>query len=105
MGWIYLIIAGLLETVWAGLLKSVSGDFSVLRVGLLAAALVGSMVFLALAMRALPVSIAYPVWTGIGSAGAVIIGVLVFGEALSWRVLAGLGLLVGGMVLLASETV
>ncbi|WP_224813677.1 multidrug efflux SMR transporter [Hasllibacter sp. MH4015] len=105
MGWLFLIIAGLLETAWAGLLKSMAGEWSLGRGAGFAAALVGSMWCLGLALKHLPISIAYPIWTGIGSVGAVVLGATLFGETASWRVLAGVSLLIAGMALLASDSV
>lgn len=84
MQWIYLIIAGLLETVWATTMK-LSDGFSNLPYSL--ATIVG-MIFsfgaLALATKELPLSIAYPIWTGIGAVGTVIIGVFLFKDSLNW---------------------
>lgn len=84
MQWIYLIIAGLLETVWATTMK-LSDGFSNLPYSF--ATIVG-MIFsfgaLALATKELPLSIAYPIWTGIGAVGTVIIGVFLFKDSLNW---------------------
>jgi quaternary ammonium compound-resistance protein SugE len=81
MAWVYLIIAGLLEIVWATAMK-LSEGFSRPAVS---AAMVGTMilsfVFLALAMRTLPLGVSYTVWTGIGAVGSVFMGIALFGEA------------------------
>ena len=100
MAWLALVVAGLLETAWAGLLKTVAAKPAPGPVLLTAALIVASMVALAWAMRSLPVGIAYPVWTGIGSVGTVVIGALIYGEALTLMTLAGLAFLILGMVLL-----
>ncbi|MEE6764765.1 multidrug efflux SMR transporter, partial [Lactiplantibacillus plantarum] len=81
MTWIYLIIAGLFEVVWATMMK-LSNGFS--HFGYAAATVVGMVLsfgFLALATKHLPLSIAYPIWTGIGAVGAIIVGLVFFKEA------------------------
>lgn len=83
MTWFYLIIAGLFEVVWATTMK-LSQGFSQLGFSLATlAGMVFSFGFLALATRHLPLGIAYPVWTGIGAVGAIIVGVVWFHDQLS----------------------
>ena len=98
MNWLILCIAGLLETAWAVGLKYTHG-FS--RPGPTVAvllAMTGSVWLLSLAMRGLPVGTAYAVWTGIGTLGAVILGIILFGEPLTVPRLACVGLIVAGIV-------
>ncbi|TSO26722.1 multidrug efflux SMR transporter [Lactobacillus sp. LL6] len=94
MHWIYLIIAGLLETVWASTMK-LSDGFSNLPYSI--ATIIG-MIFsfgaLALATKDMSLSIAYPIWTGIGAVGTVIAGVIIFKENLNWMTLVFVGLLI-----------
>jgi quaternary ammonium compound-resistance protein SugE len=80
MAWIYLLLAGLFEVVWAIGLKYTDG-FSRLwpSVGTLAAMAV-SIVLLAMAVKTLPIGTAYAVWTGIGALGAVALGIVLFGD-------------------------
>ena len=83
MTWIYLIIAGLFEVVWATMMK-LSNGFS--HFGYAAATVVGMVLsfgFLALATKHLPLSIAYPIWTGIGAVGAILVGVILFQDHFS----------------------
>lgn len=83
MDWIYLIVAGLFETVWATTMK-LSHGFT--KLGYTLMTIVGlaiSMGLLALAIRKLPMSLAYPIWTGIGAVGSIFAGVLLFGDKLS----------------------
>ena len=81
MAWIMLAVAGLLEIGWAIGLKYTDG-FSRLGPSLATiAAMVASMVLLGLAVRTLPVGTAYAVWTGIGTIGAVLLGIVLFGES------------------------
>ncbi|WP_461240195.1 DMT family transporter [Paucilactobacillus sp. N302-9] len=80
MAWIYLIIAGLFETAWATTMKLSDGfqkmGYSVLTVVFMAV----SVLLLAKAIKVLPLGIAYPIWTGIGAVGAIIAGVILFGD-------------------------
>ena len=83
MAWFYLIIAGVLEVVWATFLK-LSDGFS--KLGYSAITIVGmiaSFVMLSQATKTLPLGTAYAIWTGIGALGAVLIGVLFFKEPVS----------------------
>jgi quaternary ammonium compound-resistance protein SugE len=83
MSWIILIIAGLLEIGWAVGLKYTEG-FTRLGPTLgTVAAMIASMGLLGIAVRHLPIGTAYAIWTGIGTAGTVIIGILLLGESAS----------------------
>ena len=99
MAWTYLIIAGLLEVVWAYFMKQSAG-FTRLWPSVATLAFMGvSFGLLSLAMKSLPMGTAYVVWTGIGAVGAFIVGVVFLQEHLSpLRVLAAL-LVLGGLVL------
>ncbi|HLT97240.1 MAG TPA: multidrug efflux SMR transporter [Acidimicrobiia bacterium] len=98
MAWFILVVAGLLEVVWASLLPATRG-FTRLwpSVGFLAA-LTASMVLLSLAVRDIPVGTAYAVWVGIGAVGAALAGVLIYGDDMSARQVVALALLVTGIV-------
>ncbi|HET9339436.1 MAG TPA: quaternary ammonium compound efflux SMR transporter SugE [Casimicrobiaceae bacterium] len=97
MAWIALFVAGLFEIAWAIGLKYTEG-FTRLwpSVGTLAA-MAASVVLLAWAMKTLPVGTAYAVWTGIGAAGTVVLGIVLFGEAATVARLACVGLIVAGI--------
>jgi quaternary ammonium compound-resistance protein SugE len=97
MAWGVLVIAGILEVVWAIGLKY-TDNFSRLwpTVGTLAA-MAGSVWLLAIAMKSLPVGTAYAVWTGIGAVGTVIMGIVLFGEAASLTRLLCMGMIIGGI--------
>jgi len=86
--WIFLLVAGLLETAWAIGLKYSEG-FTKLwpSVGTVIALSV-SLLLLGIAIRDLPVGTAYPVWVGVGAVGAAIFGMVYLGESTSpWRIL------------------
>ena len=80
MDWVYLLVAGAFEIVWASGLKYTDG-FTRLwpSVGTVATMSV-SMVCLALALRTIPIGTAYAIWTGIGAVGTAIIGIALFNE-------------------------
>jgi len=83
MTWIYLVVAGIFEVVWATMMK-LSNGFS--QLGYTAATIVGMILsfgFLALATKHLPLSIAYPIWTGIGAVGAILVGVILFKDQIA----------------------
>ena len=81
MAWVWLVIAGFLEVVWAVGLNYTEGFTRPLPSVLTALALVGSMVLLSVATKTLPIGTAYGVWVGIGALGAGLLGILLFGEA------------------------
>lgn len=103
MAWIFLLIAGALEVVWATGLKRLGIGFSWTLGALTLIVMITSLGALYAAMTRLPLGIAYPIWTGIGSVGSVLVGVTAFNQNLSTANMAGLALLVFGMFLLGSD--
>jgi quaternary ammonium compound-resistance protein SugE len=98
MPWVILFIAGLLEMVWALLLKQSEGFTKPApTIGFLVA-LLASMFLLSQALKSLPVGTAYAVWTGIGAAGTAIVGIVFLGESRDLLKLLSLLLLVGGII-------
>ena len=100
MPWLYLLLAGLLEIVWAFAMKQSQGFSRPAATAVTLIAMLASFGFLAAAMRTLPLGTAYAIWTGIGAIGAVVVGILFLGEAASPMRLAAAGLIVGGLVLM-----
>jgi quaternary ammonium compound-resistance protein SugE len=98
MSWILLIVAGLLEVVWAFAMKQSAGFSRLAPTLLMLVAMLGSFTLLALAMRNLPLGTAYMIWTGIGAVGAFIVGVGILGEELSLQRLIAAALIIAGMV-------
>jgi quaternary ammonium compound-resistance protein SugE len=80
MPWVYLVIAGLLEAGWAVGLKYTHRFTRLWPSVLTVAGIVASMHLLAVAARTLPIGTAYAVWVGIGTSGAVILGMTLLGE-------------------------
>ncbi len=87
MSWIFLFLAGIFEVVWASTMK-LSQGFSIIKYDILT--IIGMLVsfgFLTLEMKKLPLGIAYPIWTGIGAVGAILVGALIFKDkvpSLTW---------------------
>jgi quaternary ammonium compound-resistance protein SugE len=99
--WVVLFVAGLFETIWALALKESHGFSKLGPTLVFLAALVASMVLLALALRSLPVGTGYAVWTGTGAIGAAIAGMIFLGESAALVRLMPIGLIGIGIVWLA----
>ena len=100
MAWVALVVAGLLEIVWATAMKQSQGFTRLWPSVITITGMVISFALLSWSMRTLPLGTAYTVWTGIGAVGAFVLGIIVFGEAASaMRVLAAV-MIVGGLVLM-----
>jgi len=98
MAWTYLIVAGVLEIVWAIGLKYTEGFTKLVPSLVTGVALVASMLFLALALRTVPVGTGYAIWTGIGAVGTAILGIVLFAEPATLARLGCIGLIVAGIV-------
>lgn len=98
MAWVYLFIAGLLEIGWAIGLKYTEGFTRLVPSALTVISMVASVILLGLALRTLPVGTGYAVWTGIGTVGTAILGIVLFAEPATALRLASIGLIVLGIV-------
>jgi quaternary ammonium compound-resistance protein SugE len=96
--WVLLIVAGLLEVVWAVGLKYTDGFTRLLATVVTVTAMVLSIVLLARALRSIPVGTGYAVWTGIGAVGTAVVGILVLGEPRSAGRLIAIATIIGGIV-------
>ncbi len=100
MAWLALVAAGLLDVGWAVAMKRAEGytrlGWSLLSLALLA----GFVLLLGRALQVLPVGTAYAAWTGIGAAGTVLAGTLLFGEGFGLAKLGGVALVLAGVALL-----
>jgi quaternary ammonium compound-resistance protein SugE len=105
MAWISLLVAGVMEVVWAALMKQSAGFSRPLpTIGALAFMVI-SFGLLSYSMRTLPLGTAYVVWTGVGAIGAFLVGVLLLNEpANALRILAA-ALIVSGLVLMKATSV
>ena len=98
MAWLILFVAGLTEVGWAVGLKYTQGFTRPAPTALTVVAMVVSLWLLGLAVRTLPLGTAYAIWTGIGTVGTVIVGVLLFNEPASGLRLLCVALIVSGIV-------
>jgi len=95
--WILLLIAGLLEVVWAIGLKYTDGFSKLAPSVITITAMIASVWLLALALKGIPVGTGYAVWTGIGAVGTAILGIVLFNEAATIARLACIGLILAGI--------
>ncbi|RXE87296.1 MULTISPECIES: DMT family transporter [Pseudoalteromonas] len=98
MSWLLLVFAGLLEVVWAIGLKFTGGFTKPVPSIITLVAMAASFYFLSVALRTLPLSVAYSVWVGIGMVGSIIVGIVYFKEPLSLFKLLSLLLIVMGII-------
>jgi len=98
MGWLWLFAAGAVEIVMAVALKYSQGWTRLGPSALGVGAALASIYLLTRALAHLPLGVAYAIWTGIGSLGVVLIGMVVWGEQASWSRLLMMGMIVGGTV-------
>jgi quaternary ammonium compound-resistance protein SugE len=98
MTWIILIIAGLLEVTWAVGLKYTHGFTKLMPTLWTLTAMLGSIGMLGLALRTLPLGTAYAIWTGIGTVGTVIYGIVALNEPASAVRLSCIAMIVGGII-------
>lgn len=100
MAWISLWLAGILEIVWAYFMKSSEGFTKLWPSVITLITMVGSFFLLSYSMKTLPLSVAYPMWTGIGAIGTFLIGITLLGESVSMpKIIAGV-LIVSGLILM-----
>ena len=97
MAWVLLFVAGLFEIGWAIGLKYTDGFTRPWPTAWTVVAMIASVVLLALAVRTLPIGTAYAVWTGIGAAGTVILGIVLFAEPATLLRLFFVALIVAGI--------
>lgn len=100
MAWVYLVIAGIFEVVWAFSMKQSDGFTRPGATAVTIGAMIASFALLSLSLKSLPLGTAYTIWTGIGAVGAFLVGIAVLGEpASAMRIVAAL-LIVAGLLLM-----
>lgn len=97
MAWLYLALAGMFEIGWAVGLKHTQGFTRAIPTLATVIAMAVSLGFLGLALKSLPLGTAYAVWTGIGTVGTVMFGILVLGEPASAARMGCIVLIVAGI--------
>jgi quaternary ammonium compound-resistance protein SugE len=98
MPWLILVVAGLLEVGWAVGLKYTDGLTKPWPTVATAVILLASVGLLAVAVRDLPLGTAYAVWTGIGTVGTVIVGIVLFAESTSVLRLVCVAAIISGIL-------
>jgi Membrane transporters of cations and cationic drugs len=104
MAWLALIVAGILEVVWAYSMKLSHGFTRLTPTLITLSTMIASFALLAHAMRVLPLGTAYTIWTGIGAVGAFLVGVLALGESASPLRLLAAAMIIGGLILMKVST-
>ncbi|EOX1529000.1 multidrug efflux SMR transporter [Vibrio cholerae] len=97
MAWLILFLAGICEIAWAIGLKYSEGFSKLLASVATLSALVISFVLLGIALRTLPLGVAYGIWVGIGAVGTALAAAFLFGETLTLIKLISLFLIVSGI--------
>jgi len=97
MAWVFLLVAAGFEVAFAMGMKYAEGFTRFWPSLITVVAAVGGIGFLTLSMRELPVSVAYPIWTAIGSLGTVLLGFVLLGESLTLMKIVSVGLIVAGV--------
>jgi quaternary ammonium compound-resistance protein SugE len=105
MAWITLFVAGLFEVGWAIGLKYTEGFTRLWPTVLTVLSMIVSLWLLGIALKTLPVGTAYAVWTGVGTVGTAILGMVLFGESTAALRLACIALIVAGILGLKLVTV
>ncbi|WBU58376.1 multidrug efflux SMR transporter [Paracoccus sediminicola] len=104
MIWVQLVVAGLLEVVWAYSMKQSDGFSRPGYSAVTIVAMIASFWLLARAMTVLPLGTAYVIWTGIGSVGAFILGLVLLGETASPARIGAAVMIVGGILLMKATS-
>ncbi len=100
MAWMFLVVAGGLEVVWAYFMKESDGFSRLWPSVITIVAMIASFGLLSAAMRTLPLGTAYTIWTGIGAVGAFVVGIVFLGEQVSAMRIAAAVLIVSGLVMM-----
>lgn len=100
MPWVFLVLAGLLEVVWAFAMKQSHGFTRLIPSVVTLVTMAASFALLSLSMRVLPLGTAYAIWTGIGALGAFLVGIVALGEPATAPRLMAAGLILAGLALM-----
>lgn len=98
MAWVYLFVAGIFEIVWAIGLKYTNGFTKLWPSVVTVVGMIISFYYLSQATKVLPIGTAYTIWTGIGAAGAVILGIILFNEPKTLLRLMFLAFVITGII-------
>ena len=98
MAWVWLVLAGLLEVVWAVGLKYSEGFTRLVPSVVTAVAAAASFWLLAVALKHIPLGTGYVIWVGIGAVGTALVGMWLFQEPATAARLVCIGLIVAGII-------
>ncbi|WP_349407759.1 multidrug efflux SMR transporter [Pseudalkalibacillus sp. SCS-8] len=98
MAWGSLILAGLCEMLGVVMINKLHKDRNWQSFVLLILGFGASFLFLAYAMKTLPMGTAYAVWTGIGASGGALLGMLWYGESTDWKRIVFIGMVLGAAI-------
>jgi paired small multidrug resistance pump len=85
MEWVYIIMAGICEVIGVSMIHSWNNKRAPMTMILLIAGFGASFLLLSMAMKELPMGMAYAIWTGIGASGGAVVGMVLYGESKDWR--------------------
>jgi small multidrug resistance pump len=100
VSWIYLLIAIVAEVIGTSALKPAEGFTKPLPTAIVFAGYATAFLFLSLTLRTIPIGVAYAIWAGLGIALITAIGWAAFGQRLDAPALAGIGLIVAGVLVI-----
>lgn len=98
MAWLYILIAGVFEIIWAVGLKYAQGFTRFWPSIITVIAMIATYLFLGFGVRTIPIGTGYAVWTGIGVAGTAILGMILFGESAAPAKLICIALILAGIL-------
>jgi paired small multidrug resistance pump len=98
MAWVSLIVAGLFEMFGVLMINKLHRDRSWQSAVLLILGFGASLLFLAYAMKTLPMGTAYAVWTGIGASGGAILGMVLYDESKDWKRIVFIAMVLGAAI-------
>ncbi|MFD3257014.1 multidrug efflux SMR transporter [Paenibacillus lentus] len=98
MAWASLVVAGLFEMFGVSMINKLHRDRSWQSVVLLILGFGASFLFLAYAMKTLPMGTAYAIWTGIGASGGAILGMVLYGESKDWKRIVFITMVLGAAI-------
>lgn len=101
MHWLYLALAIVCEVIATSALKAAEGFSRPAPVAIVVAGYVAAFLFLGLSLRVLPVGVAYAIWAALGMVLIALAGWLVYGERLDGWAVAGIALIVAGVVMIS----
>jgi quaternary ammonium compound-resistance protein SugE len=104
MSWFYIIVAGCFEVIWAYYLKSSNSFSELYPTIILTTSLAASLFFLSLAMRVLPMDVAYISWVGIGCVGTFLINMIIYDNTRSFLSIVAVILIILGVVMIKADS-